>query len=182
MTSGVTLARATTSPASTTWPSKSVYTDIPSSPFTAARDAVATRSDPPVRRDDRPLAARRVPDRDARARDGAGHPLAGRILVEVAGLHLEEVNLLAGAGDEPRGAGRVEAIPLASQQRARRVADVVGQHPADEALGARIGRDEGVRLHARESGVAATSVGAASAATETGRAGLASASGRPVPP
>ena len=133
-------------------------------------------------RDDRPLAARRVPDRDTRARDRASHPLAGRILVKVAGLHLEEVNLLARAGNEPGGAGRVEAISLASQQRARSVADVVGQHPADQALGARIRRNEGVRLHARESGVAATSVDGASAATETGRAGLASASGRPVPP
>ncbi len=102
--------------------------------------------------------------------------------MEVAGLHLEEVNLLMGTGDEPCGAGRVEAIPLASQQRARRVADVVGQHPADEALRARIGGNEGVGLHAQDSGVAASSVGAASAATETGRAGLASASGRPVPP
>ena len=102
--------------------------------------------------------------------------------MEVAGFHLEEVNLPMGTGDEPCGAGRVEAIPLASQQCARRVADVVGQHPADETLRARIGRNEGVRLHARESGVTASPVGGASASTETGRAGLASASGRPVPP
>ena len=72
---------------------------------------------------------------------------------------------VARAGDEPRGAGRVETLSLAPEQRARRVPDVVGQDPADETLGARLGRDERVRLHARGSGATPASAGGAAAAS-----------------
>ena len=103
--------------------------------------------------------------------------------MEIAGLHLEEVDLRARAGDEPRGAGRVETLSLAPEQRARPVPHVVGQHPADETLGARIGRDERVRLHARASGATPASAGGAAAASRaSARIGLAITRGRPVPP
>ncbi len=98
--------------------------------------------------------------------------------MEVAGLHLEKVDLVARSAGEPRGGGGIEALPLACQQRARGIADVVGQDPADQAVGARLGRDERVGLHAAGSG--AVAVWAAGAAAPPAR--LATTRGRPVPP
>ena len=135
--------------------------------------------DPSLPRDDRPLAARGIPDRDARSRGRTGDPLPRRLLVEVAGLHLDEVDLVLCSGNEPRRGRRIEPLPFAGQQRASRITDVVGQDPADQAVGARLGRDERVRLHA--AGVRRRGRRGRAAEAEP-PACLATTRGRPVPP
>src|SRR5439155_1745974 len=90
--------------------------------------------EPAARRGERPLPAAVAFHLDAIADDRRREPSPGVLLVEVAGLHREDVNLVPGRREQRRGGLRREARTLLDGDLARRVAYVVAQHAVDEAL------------------------------------------------
>ena len=120
---------------------------MPASAFTASRTLAVDPAQPAARGGQGPLPADVSLHLDAGARRRRGEARARRLLVEIAGLELEQVHFLPRQPEEPgRGVG-VEGAPLVDGDFAGRVAHVVADHAPDQGGGCRAGSPEGDRLH-----------------------------------
>src|SRR6185369_12359998 len=81
------------------------------------------------------------------SRGRRGEARARRLLVEIAGLELEQMHLLPGQAEELRRGVVVEGAPLVDGDFPGGVADVVANHSPDQRRGRRVAAPDSDRFH-----------------------------------